>query len=236
MLKQWMHSLGLSVVILANLALGISWSRLSTGLWGGWLMGLVILVDLGVGIRLARDADSSRAATVANLEMILKALIKGQYGAAAKVIGAEGTRTLAARLEQIRPTAAAQQSGPAAHQGSWDRLNTKTGHIQAVTRKVEELIAKHKEMQNHANRAGQLTRYTADTVSRGETVVASTVDAMSAISASSHKVKEIIDGIQSIAFQTNLLALNAAVEAARAGDAGAGFAVVASEVGNLANA
>jgi len=49
-----------------------------------------------------------------------------------------------------------------------------------------------------------------------------------------HKMREITQLIDSIAFQTNLLALNAAVEAARAGPAGRGFAVVANEVRELA--
>jgi methyl-accepting chemotaxis protein len=57
---------------------------------------------------------------------------------------------------------------------------------------------------------------------------------MSAISASSRKIADIISVIDEIAFQTNLLALNAAVEAARAGEQGRGFAVVAGEVRKLA--
>ena len=61
------------------------------------------------------------------------------------------------------------------------------------------------------------------------------VETMHAISTSSHRVADIVEVIESIAFQTNLLALNAAVEAARAGDKGRGFAVVATEVRQLAH-
>jgi methyl-accepting chemotaxis protein len=75
---------------------------------------------------------------------------------------------------------------------------------------------------------------TQEVAGRAGTEVAGMVDMMDAIKTSSHKVTDIIDAIEGIAFQTNILALNAAVEAARAGEQGRGFAVVAGEVRHLA--
>ena len=69
---------------------------------------------------------------------------------------------------------------------------------------------------------------------KGGAVVSQVVSTMGEITASSHKMADIIGVIDSIAFQTNILALNAAVEAARAGEQGRGFAVVAGEVRALA--
>lgn len=74
---------------------------------------------------------------------------------------------------------------------------------------------------------------TRDAADRGVDGVTRLVDTMGAIRSASSEVKQILKGIDEIAFQTNLLALNAAVEAARAGQTGAGFAVVADEVRSL---
>lgn len=68
----------------------------------------------------------------------------------------------------------------------------------------------------------------------GMPLMESAVGTMEGIEASSRKVQEIVNVIDTMAFQTNILALNAAVEAARAGEQGRGFAVVAAEVRNLA--
>jgi aerotaxis receptor len=81
----------------------------------------------------------------------------------------------------------------------------------------------------------QLAAQSAEVAQHSGQAVQEVTRTMQTISESSHRIGEIIQVIEGIAFQTNILALNAAVEAARAGEQGRGFAVVASEVRSLAS-
>ena len=114
------------------------------------------------------------------------------------------------------------------------RTEQQASSLEETASSMEELTSTVRQNSDNARQANQLAASSREQAEKGGSVIKEAIESMSAISASSKKVTDIIGVIDEIAFQTNLLALNAAVEAARAGEQGRGFAVVASEVRNLA--
>jgi methyl-accepting chemotaxis protein len=178
-------------------------------------------------VRLQEEQSTTRARGEAERRAAFAALADELDTAVGAVVNVVSTTagTLQSDAKTMAGTAerTASQSKDAA-----DASHAASENVEAVASAAEQLSSSVREI---GRRVSDSTAIAATAVSQAQ----ETASKITALTAETHKIGEVLGLISAIAGQTNLLALNATIEAARAGEAGRGFAVVASEVKNLAS-
>jgi methyl-accepting chemotaxis protein len=182
-------------------------------------------------------AHVMNALSEGDLTEVMTGEYTGEFAELRDAVNTSVTKMLSVVQEINEASGSISSSASEISQGNIDlssRTEQQASSLEETAASMEELTSTVRQNSDNAREANQLATDAREKAEQGGSVIQSAIEAMTAISASSKKVADIIGVIDEIAFQTNLLALNAAVEAARAGEQGRGFAVVASEVRNLA--
>ena len=213
-------------------------------------LGMLLTVGmiLGVGLPFARTLLQRLGAEPAQLSRFATRIAAGELYAPFDERGAREGSVAAAMLgmrDRLRAAVGTIRHGAdsvatgseqimVGNQDLAQRTELQASSLQQAAASMEQMIGGVAQTADNARAAAALATGASDVAQRGGAAVRRVVETMGEIQSSSHRIAEIINVIDGIAFQTNILALNAAVEAARAGEQGRGFAVVAGEVRSLA--
>ncbi len=212
-------------------AIGISIAFVALGIYllaGFYVAANSTFAALGRRIEQLGDGDFTVPATLSGRDELARAGNRMR----------DAMGSLSALVRQVRQSAEEISGATTQIAAGNDDLARRGSEMAAVVEQTSASTAALEEAVSvnlhNAREANELVQGASVIASKGGAVVEQAVTSMNEITASSHKIGDIIQVIDTIAFQTNILALNAAVEAARAGEQGRGFAVVAGEVRALA--